>query len=178
MAQQKQQSKYKINKQITATELRVVTIPDGFSPGIYSYREAVEIAKQFDFDIIQISDDYTTPAVCKIMELSKFNYDIKQREKAMKKGQVGGKIKEIQLGWDIAENDLKIKAKKTEEFLCEGNKVKVIIQFRGRENLYKEKGEVVMLKFAEMLAEYGTPEFMPKIEGKQCLFIIKPVAKK
>ena len=168
----------KINKNITANEVRLIAVPIGHEIGIYSYYDAMKIARDNNLDLIQISDDHAKPVICKIMEISKFNYDQKQKEKANKKSQKGGQTKELRLSWDIGVHDMDVKAKKATEFLQDGNKVKVTILFRGRQNIYTDKGQVVMLKFAGMLSEVGIPEQMPKFEGKQCSFIIKPIAKK
>lgn len=163
----------RINQQIKANEVRLVSLPAEYKDGIYPIAEALKIANTLDFDLIEISST-STPPVCKIMELSKFQYEKKKKEKDNKKNQKTSQLKEIGLSPDIGDHDLETKARKGKEFLERGDKVKVVLLFKGRTIVFKERGELTMLKFADKLKDSGTPEAMPKLEGKRMSFIIRP----
>lgn len=161
----------RINQQIKATEVRLVSLPSQYQDGVYSLTEALKIANELGMDLIEISSK-STPVVCKIMEFSKFQYEQKKREKDNKKR--SSQLKEMWLSPEIGDHDLETKARKSAEFLKDGDKVKVTMLFKGRTIMFKERGEITMLKFAEMLAEVGVPEALPKLEGKRMFFIIRP----
>lgn len=166
---------HKINNQIQAKEVRLVSLPEKYTDGIYSISEALKISEELAEDLILISPN-ANPPVCKIMEYSKFIYEIKKKEKDNKKNQKNSLTKEMSLTANIGENDMQTKARKSQEFLEDGNKVKVTLMFKGRGIVFKEQGQITMLKFADILKEYGTPEALPKMEGKRMYFIIKPKA--
>ena len=168
---------HKINNQIRAKEVRLVSLPDGYTNGVYSISEAIRIANEIGEDLIEISSN-ASPVVCKIMEYSKFLYEIKKKEKDMKKNQKNALVKEMSLTVNIGDNDMQTKARKSKEFLEDGNKVKVVLLFKGRGIIYKDQGEITLAKFASLLEEVGTPEYLPKLEGKRMHFIIKPKSKK
>ena len=163
----------RINQQIKATEVRLVSLPANYTDGIYPLSEALKIATTLGLDLIEISSN-SNPVVCKIMEYSKFLYEKKKKEKDNKKNQKTSQLKEIGLSPDIGEHDLETKARKGKEFLERGDKIKVVLFFKGRTIAFKERGEITMLKFADILKEHGVPEAMPKLEGKRMMFIIKP----
>lgn len=169
--------KKRINEQIRINEVRLVALPEGYTDGIYTIGEALKIANELGSDLIEISLS-DKGSICKIMEFSKFQYEIKKKEKDSKKNQKGGQLKEVGLSPNIGDNDLETKVRKSKEFLEDGDKVKVIMLFKGRNIAFKDRGEIVMLKFANMLDKVGVPESMPKLEGKKMMFIIKPLQKK
>lgn len=167
---------YKINGLIKAKEVRLVGLPDNYTNGIYPINEAIKIAEEIGEDLIEISSN-ASPVVCKVMEFSKFLYEIKKKEKDNKKNQKNSLVKEMSLSPNIGDHDLETKVRKSREFLEDGNKVKVVMLFKGRAIVFKEQGEIIMLKFASLLDEVGSPETMPKMEGKKMQFIIKPKPK-
>jgi translation initiation factor IF-3 len=169
--------KNRTNEQIRATEVRLVALPDGYTDGVYKISEALQIAKELGLDLIELSSS-DKGTICKIMESSKFQYELKKKERDAKKNQKHGQLKEIGLSPNIGEHDLETKVKKSKEFLKDGDKVKASMLFKGRNIHFKDRGELVMLKFASLLSEFGVPESMPKMEGKKMLFIIKPLSKK
>lgn len=128
-------------------------------------------------DLVKISPT-ANPPVCKVMDYQKFIYELKKKEKEKKAKSAKMLVKEIRLGPQTDDHDFDFKLKHVIRFLSEGNKVKVIVFFRGRTIVYKEQGEQKLLKFAEALLEYGKPEMMPKLEGKKMLMIIAPIKKK
>jgi len=164
---------HKINQKIQAKEVRLVSLPEGYTDGVYPIASALIIAKELNADLIEISNK-STPVVCKIMEYSKFLYEIKKKEKDNKKNQKTSQTKEMSLSPNIGDHDMETKARKSKEFLENGDKVKVTLLFKGRTIVFKEQGQITMLKFADLLSEYGTPEGLPKMEGKKMQFIIKP----
>lgn len=164
---------HKINQQIQAKEVRLVSLPEGYTDGIYPIASALVIAKELNADLIEISNK-STPVICKIMEYSKFLYEIKKKEKDNKKNQKTSQTKEMSLSPNIGDHDMETKVRKSKEFLENGDKVKVTLLFKGRTIVFKEQGEITMLKFASLLEDVGTPEAFPKLEGKRMHFIIKP----
>ena len=162
-----------INQQIKAIEVRLVQMPAPHKDGVYPIAEALKIANSLGLDLIEISSK-STPFICRIMEFSKFQYYQKRKEKENKKNQKVSQVKEIGLSPDIGDHDLETKSRKGKEFLERGDKVRVVLLFKGRKIVFKERGEVVMLKFAELLQEFGIPESMPKLEGKRMSFVLKP----
>lgn len=165
--------KNNINHQIKASQVRLVQMPESHQEGVYTTLEAMKIANELGLDLIEISNASNTP-VCKIMEYSKFLYELNKKEKERKKNSKNSQLKEIGLSPNIGDHDLGTKVRKGKEFLENKDKVKVVLLFKGRTIVFKEQGQIVMLKFADMLKEYGTPEAMPKLEGKRMSFIIRP----
>ena len=163
----------RINQQIKVSEVRLVSLPEAYKDGVYPIAEALKIASALNLDLIEISTN-SSPAVCKIMEYSKFQYDKKKKEKENKKNQKTSQLKEIGLTPDIGEHDLQTKARKGNEFLEKGDKVKVTLLFKGRKIVFKERGELTMLKFANMVSEHGVPEALPKLEGKKMFMTLRP----
>jgi translation initiation factor IF-3 len=166
----------RINQRIKANEVRLVGLPANpanCTDGVYPLAKALEIANSLGQDLIEISPN-STPPVCKIMEFSKFQYEKKKKEKDNKKNQKTSQLKEIGLSPEIGEHDLATKARKGKEFLERGDKVKVVLLFKGRTIMFKDRGELTMAKFATLLEDVGTPEALPKMEGKRMSFIIRP----
>lgn len=163
-------SKYKTNENVTYPEIRVV---EGLPNGIYSTKDAIREARSFGLDLILISEK-ANPPVCKVMEFSKFLYEEKQREKENSKNQKKTVVKEIQFSPNIGDNDYETKKKSIIKFLQDGNKVKATVFFKGRTIMFKDKGELILAKLAVEIEEYGTPESLPTLMGKNMMFILKP----
>lgn len=173
MAIRKQERQHKINTDIKSTQVRLIGTGE---PKIISTYEAIKLANNDGKDLILISENGDIPTV-RIEEYTKFLYNIEKKLKEQKKNSIQTELKEIQLSWNIEENDLKTKAKKALEFLERGDKVKCLIQLKGRQNAMPERAELVMLKFATMLEQAGLPEAFPKHEGNKFLMTIKPKQK-
>ena len=136
-------------------------------------REALDIADQQDLDLVEISPT-ANPPVCKVMDYKKFLYEQKKKQKEIKAKTAKVIVKEIRLGPNIDDHDFNFKLKHAEKFLQDGAKVKVEVFFKGRSIIYKDKGEVVLLRFAQELEEFGKVERLPKLEGKRMIMIIAP----
>ena len=157
------QRKHKINSEVRFPLVRLI---GQVEQQIMSSFEASKLADSMGLDLILINETQDPPIV-RIGDYNKFIYDMEKAEKERKKNTHKTELREIQLSCDIHENDLITESKKAYEFLKDGDKVKVVIQLKGRQNSKPERGELVMLKFAEMLTEVGTPEAMPKLEGNR-----------
>ena len=167
---------YKVNGRITAREVRVVG--ENVEVGVYSISEAQKIAQDQGLDLVEISPK-ADPPVCKVIDYSKFKYDQKKKQKEIKAKASKTVIKEIRFGPNTDDHDFNFKLKHAINFLQEGSKVKAYVQFRGRAIVYKERGEILLLKFAQALEEYAKVEQLPKLEGKRMfLFLAPKVAKK
>ena len=162
-------NQYRINEQIRVREVRVVS-DDGSS--VMPTKQALDIARQRGEDLVEISPN-AQPPVCRIIDYSKFLYQQK-KAKEMKQKQVKVEVKEIRFGPQTDEHDYNFKLKHAKEFLEEGNKVRAYVFFRGRSILFKEQGEVLLLRFANDLEEYGKVEQMPRLEGKKMFLFIAP----
>lgn len=145
--------------------------------GVYPTQEALKMAQAQQLDLVEISPN-ADPPVCKIIDYNKFLYDKKKKEKEMKAKSKASEVKEIRFTSNTDDHDFDFKSKHAEKFLKDGNKVKAYVQFKGRAIQFKERGELVLLKFAERLAEVGLPEGMPKLEGKRMLMVLAPRGKK
>ena len=171
-------NQYRINEQIRVREVRIVG--DGGST-VLPTREALDMARDQGVDLVEISPN-ANPPVCRLIDYSKFLYQQKKRQKEMKAKQVKVEVKEIRFGPQTDEHDYQFKLKHAKEFLEEGNKVRAYVFFRGRSILFKEQGEVLLLRFANDLEEYGKVEGMPSLEGKKMFLYLAPkkagVAKK
>lgn len=171
-------NQYRVNEQIHVREIRVVS--EGGSE-VMPTRKALDLARQQGVDLVEISPN-AQPPVCRLIDYSKFLYQQKKRQKEMKQKQVKVEVKEIRFGPQTDEHDYQFKLKHAQEFLLEGNKVRAYVFFRGRSILFKEQGEVLLLRFANDLAEYGKVESMPALEGKKMFLYLAPkkagVAKK
>lgn len=151
----------------------VRVVGEDFEQKIVSIKEAIDIARSMDLDLVEISPT-ANPPVCKIVDYSKFLYEMKRKQKELKAKSAKIVVKEIRLGPNTDEHDFDFKLKHAANFLQEGAKVKVEVFFRGRSIVYKDKGEIIMLKFAQALAEYGKVESLPKLEGKRMIMILTP----
>ena len=141
--------------------------------GVMSARAALELAEQADLDLVKISPN-AVPPVCKIMDYGKFKFELLKRQKEAKKNQKVVEVKEIWLSMTIDVGDLNVKAKQTLKFLAEGNKVKVSIRMRGRQNAHADLGIAVMQKFADMLGSAAVIEKKPLTENRNILMIVAP----
>ena len=178
MKTDKKQNQYRVNEQIRVREVRIV----GESGStVMPTKEALDMARQQGVDLVEISPN-ANPPVCRLIDYSKFLYQQKKRAKEMKAKQVKVEVKEIRFGPQTDEHDYQFKLKHAKEFLEEGNKVRAYVFFRGRSILFKEQGEVLLLRFANDLEEVGKVESMPSLEGKKMFLYLAPkkagVAKK
>ena len=144
--------------------------------GIFSLSEALRLADELELDLVEISPK-ADPPVCKIIDYSKFLYQQKKKQKEIKAKSVKVVIKEIRFGPQTDEHDFNFKLKHAEKFLKEGAKVKAFVFFKGRSILFKEQGEILLLKLATSLEDVGTVEQMPKLEGKRMIMYISPKKK-
>jgi len=141
--------------------------------GIYPIQEALRIADELGLDLIEIAPE-ANPPVCKIMDFSKFIYEKKRKLKEQRSKAAQVTVKEIRLSPNIDDHDFDFKLRHAINFLKEGNKVKVELFFKGRTILFQERGEMILLKFADAISEYGKVETLPKLEGKKMFMIIAP----
>lgn len=141
--------------------------------GIYPLREAIAIAEGLNLDLVEISPT-ANPPVCKVIDYKKFLFEQKKKQKEIKAKSAKIVVKEIRLGPNTDEHDFQFKLKHAMKFLEEGAKVKVDVFFRGRSIVYKDQGEIVLLRFAQELEEYGKVEQLPKLEGKRMIMMIAP----
>ena len=166
-------NQYRINEQIRSREVRIVG--DNGST-VVPTRQALDMARDQGVDLVEISPN-ANPPVCRLIDYSKFLYQQKKRAKEMKAKQVKVDIKEIRFGPQTDEHDYQFKLKHAQEFLSEGNKVRAYVFFRGRSILFKEQGEVLLLRFANDLEDYGKVEQMPVLEGKRMIIMLSPKKK-
>ncbi len=145
--------------------------------GIYPIEEALRIADEMNLDLVEISPK-ADPPVCKILDYGKFLYDMKKREKEIKKNTQKVVVKEIRFGPQTDDHDYEFKKKYAIKFLQEGNKVKAYVFFRGRSIIYKDQGELLLLRLAKDVEEYGKVEQLPKMEGKKMIMMLAPISKK
>lgn len=148
-------------------------VGDGIETAIFPIREALEIAESKGLDLVEISPT-ANPPVCKVVDYKKYLYEQKKKQKEMKSKTAKIVVKEIRLSPNIDDHDFNFKLKHAMKFLQEGAKVKVDVFFRGRSIVYKEQGEITLLKFADELSEWGKPEMLPKLEGKRMIMILTP----
>jgi translation initiation factor IF-3 len=162
---------HKINLHIKAPVVRVVG--DNVEQDIYSIKDALEIAEKQGLDLVEISPT-ANPPVCRVIDYKKFLYDQKKKQKEIKAKTSKVVVKEIRLGPNTDDHDFNFKLNHAKKFLEEGAKVKVDVFFKGRTIVYKDKGEIILLKFAQELEEIGKVERLPKLEGKRMIMIIAP----
>jgi translation initiation factor IF-3 len=146
------------------------------NPGIFALRDALKLADELELDLVEISPK-AEPPVCKIIDYSKFLYQQKKKQKEMKAKTVKIVVKEIRFGPQTDEHDFNFKLRHAEKFLKEGAKVKAFVFFKGRSILFKEQGEILLLKLATSLEDVGTVEQLPKLEGKRMTMYISPKKK-
>lgn len=165
---------HKINGRINAPEVRVVF--EGEEPRVMKTSEAIALADEQDLDLVEISPN-ANPPVCKILDYKKFLYNQKRKQKELKAKQSKIVLKEIRFGPNTDDHDFNFKLEHAKKFLQEGSKLKAYVFFRGRTIVFKDRGEILLLRFAQELAEYGAVEQMPKLEGKRMIIMINPKKK-
>ncbi len=170
-----QQQEHRTNHMIRVPLVRLVG--DNVEVGVYSTQEAMRMAQDQQLDLVEISPN-ADPPVCKIIDYNKFLYEKKKKEKEMKAKSKASEVKEIRFTPNTDDHDFDFKAKHAEKFLKDGDKVKAYVQFKGRAIQFKERGELLLLKFAERLNEVGVLEGLPKMEGKRMLAIWAPKSQK
>lgn len=163
-----------INEQIRAREVRLVG--DNVTPGIYSIHDALHQAEELELDLVEISPT-AEPPVCKILDYQKYLYQQKKKQKEIKAKATKVVIKEIRFGPQTDDHDYNFKLRHAIGFLQEGAKVKAYVFFKGRSILFKEQGEVLLLRFAIDLEEYGKVDQMPLLEGKRMIIMLSPKKK-
>lgn len=169
------QNEHRLNREITAPEVRV--IGEDIEPGVYPIAQAIKMAEEQEVDLVEISPN-AVPPVCRLIDYKKFLYEKKKKDKEQKAKAKQSEVKEIRFTPNTDDHDFDFKAKHAEKFLKEGDKVKCYVQFKGRAIMFQERGELLLLKFAERLAEFGSLESMPKMEGRRMLAIFTPKKKK
>jgi translation initiation factor IF-3 len=166
--------RHKINSEVRFPQVRVIgELGQG---KVMSSFEASKLAQENEKDLILISETGDTPVV-KIEDYGKFLYELEKREKESRKNQKKSELKEISLSTNIADHDLGVKSKKAIEFLEDGNKVKLSLLLKGRQHNMSQQGQIVMLKFATLVEDFGIPEALPKLEGSKWSMILKPKKK-
>ncbi|MEP6583329.1 MAG: translation initiation factor IF-3 [Ginsengibacter sp.] len=170
-----QQQEHRTNHMIRVPNVRLVG--ENVEVGVYPTQDAQKMANDQGLDLVEISPQ-ADPPVCKIIDYNKFLYEKKKKEKEMKAKSKVSEVKEIRFTPNTDDHDFDFKSKHAENFLKDGNKVKAYVQFKGRAIMFKERGELLLLKFAERLVEAGTLESMPKLEGKRMFAIFAPKSQK
>ncbi|MBW1298330.1 translation initiation factor IF-3 [Aquimarina litoralis] len=160
-----------MNHKIRVDEVRLVG--DNVEVGVYPTRKALALAEEQELDLVEISPK-AVPPVCKIMDYKKFLYEQKKRDKALKNKATKVTIKEIRFGPNTDEHDYEFKKKHAIKFLSEGAKLKAYVFFKGRSIIYKDQGQILLLRLAQELEDYGKVEQMPKLEGKRMIMFIAP----
>jgi translation initiation factor IF-3 len=166
---------YRVNERITAPRVRVVG--EDIQSDVYPIQAAIKIAQEAGLDLVEISPN-ADPPVCKVVDYSKFKYEQKKKQKEIKANAQKTVVKEIRFGPNTDDHDFNFKVKHAINFLDDGSKVKAYVHFVGRSIVYKERGEILLLKFAQALEEYGKVEDLPHLEGKRMFMMISPKGKK
>ncbi len=167
---------HRINDRIHGVnEVRLVG--ENVEQGVYPFHAALRMAEDQALDLVEISPT-AVPPVCRIVDYKKFLYDLKKKQKEIKAKQATVEMKEIRFGPNTDEHDLNFKLNHAKKFLQEGHKVKAFVFFRGRSIVFKERGEILLLKFAQDLEEFGIVESMPRLEGKRMFLMLVPKKKK
>ena len=148
-------------------------VGDNVEPAVMNTRDAIQLAREMELDLVEISPK-ADPPVCRIIEYKKFLYDQKKKQKEIKAKQQKVVVKEIRFGPNTDDHDFQFKLKHAKKFLQEGSKLKAYVFFRGRTIVFKERGEMLLLKFAQDIEEYGTVEQLPKLEGKRMTVMFNP----
>jgi translation initiation factor IF-3 len=167
---------FRINHQIRVREVRLVG-ENVAAPGVYPTQQALKMADELELDLVEISPK-AEPPVCRITDYQKFLYQQKKKQKEIKAKAVKVIVKEIRFGPQTDDHDFQFKLRHAEKFLQEGSKVKAYVFFKGRSILFKEQGEILLLKLANELEEIGKLDQMPKLEGKRMTIFISPKKKK
>src|SRR6476660_10050128 len=171
----RKEAEHRINHFIRVPQVRLVG--DNVTPGVYATNEAIKMAQDQALDLVEISPN-ADPPVCRIIDYNKFLYDKKKKEKEMKAKSKVSEVKEIRFTPNTDDHDFDFKAKHAESFLKDGNKVKAYVQFKGRAIQFQDRGQLLLLKFAERLTDIGVLESMPKMEGRRMLAMFAPKGKK
>lgn len=166
----RQEALHKINRHIRVDPIRLVG--DG-EPQIVPLSDALKMAVEAELDLVEISPN-AKPPVCKILDYNKFLYEQKKKQKELKSKQQKVVVKEIRFGPNTDDHDVEFKRKHAEKFLLDGNKVRAYVFFRGRSIVHKERGELLLLQFAEKLVDCAKLEQMPKMEGKKMIIMLAP----
>lgn len=166
---------HRINNAIRVPEVRLVG--DNIETGVYKTSQAMQFAEEQQLDLVEISPN-AAPPVCKIIDYKKFLYEQKKREKMLKAKSSQITVKEIRFGPQTDEHDYEFKRKNAEKFLKEGSKLKAFVFFKGRSIIYKDQGQILLLRLAQDLEEFGKVESMPALEGKRMTMFIAPKKKK
>ncbi|WP_082591054.1 MULTISPECIES: translation initiation factor IF-3 [Sediminicola] len=166
---------HNINRAITSQNVRLVG--DNVEVGVYSLKDALAKSEELELDLVEISPK-ADPPVCKITDYKKFLYEQKKREKVMKAKATKVVVKEIRFGPQTDDHDYEFKKKHAEKFLKDGAKLKAYVFFKGRSIVYKDQGEILLLKLASELEELGKVEQMPRLEGKRMTMFLAPKTKK
>lgn len=166
---------YRVNERITAPRVRVVG--ENVKVDVYPLPAALKLAQEQGLDLVEISPN-SDPPVCKVTDYSKFKYEQKKKQKEIKANAQKTVVKEIRFGPNTEEHDFNFKLKHASNFLKEGSKVKAYVHFAGRSIVYKERGEILLLKFAQSLEQHGKVEQMPHLEGKRMFMLLAPKGKK
>ncbi|WP_350355210.1 translation initiation factor IF-3 [Leeuwenhoekiella parthenopeia] len=170
-ARVQKQDQHNINQKIRAREVRLVG--DNVEMGVYPTSKALEIANEQELDLVEISPN-AEPPVCKVMDYKKFVYEQKKREKAIKAKASKVVVKEIRFGPNTDDHDYEFKKKHAQKFLEEGAKLKAYVFFKGRSIIYKDQGQILLLRLAQDLEDFGKVEQMPKLEGKRMIMFMAP----
>ncbi|MDG2370847.1 MAG: translation initiation factor IF-3 [Flavobacteriales bacterium] len=165
---------HRINERIRVPEVRVVG--EGIEQGVYPTSKAVQMAEELELDLVEISPN-ATPPVCKIIDYKKFLYEQKKKQKELKSKQSKVVLKEIRFGPNTDDHDFQFKLNHAKKFLSEGSKLKAFVFFKGRSIVFKDRGEILLLKFAQELEDYGVVESMPDLQGKKMIIMINPKKK-
>jgi translation initiation factor IF-3 len=174
--QRVQEPKYAINEKIRARQVRLVG-ENIENPGVFPLSDALKLADELELDLVEISPN-ADPPVCKIVDFQKFLYQQKKKQKEIKAKTTKVVVKEIRFGPNTDDHDYNFKLKHAISFLEDGSKVKAFVFFKGRSILYKEQGEILLLRFAQDLEEYGKVEQLPRLEGKRMIMTLSPKPKK
>ncbi|MFN3916741.1 MAG: translation initiation factor IF-3 [Flavobacteriales bacterium] len=170
-----QEDQHRINSRIIAPKVRLVG--DNIELGVYFVAQALKIAEEQELDLVEISPN-ADPPVCKVIDYKKFLYEQKKKQKEIKAKQAKVTLKEIRFGPNTDEHDFNFKLNHAKKFLEEGSKIKAFVFFKGRTIVYKERGEIILLKFAQELEDQGIVEQLPKLEGKRMIMLMAPKKKK
>ncbi|WP_413531806.1 translation initiation factor IF-3 [Empedobacter brevis] len=165
------EDQHKINDKIDAKEVRVVG--EGIEPGVYPIAKALELAEEQNLDLVMISEK-AVPPVCRVVEYKKFLYEQKKKEKELKAKQQKVVVKEIRFGPQTDDHDYEFKRRHARSFLEEGSKLKAYVFFKGRSIIFKDQGEILLLRLAQELEDVGKVEQMPKLEGKRMIMMMGP----
>lgn len=169
------EDQHRINNKIIAPKVRLVG--DNVEQGVYTVPDAIRMAEELELDLVEISPN-AEPPVCKVTDYKKFLYEQKKKQKEIKAKQAKVTLKEIRFGPNTDDHDFNFKLNHAKKFLEEGSKIKAFVFFKGRTIIYKERGEIILLKFAQELEDFGLVEQLPQLEGKRMIMLMAPKKKK